>query len=570
MKLKRLLTLITLLLLAAFVLAACGSDEAEVPADEPAAAESSDESAVEETPAEEMTEEEVAEVEEPAEEEEPVEEAAATESDLTLTIWVDEKQFDVIDGMVDELQNEYGATLIVQQFGFGDLQNQFLIAAPAGEGPDVLVTAHNTLGEVVTNGLLAPIDLGDAAADYAPAAIQAWQYNGELYGLPYSTENVGFFINQDIVEECPTTWTEVMEISRELSADNDDDIATNKYGFVGIESDPYHFFPIMTAFDGYVFGLTDQGYDPTDVGVDSEGSLAAATFWDEYIKEGLQPAGADPVVIMDLFESEQSAMTITGPWNTQRVQESGVNYAICPIPGEVNETGQPFMGSFGFAINSFSENPLLAEIFVKEFLGREETMRALYEATPQVPAHLSVLENLDDPDLVAFGVAGENALAMPAIPEMNSVWEAWGNAVTLVSQQGDDPVNAFSNAADQIRTAISGEGEETSDEEAASPVEFEMVNIPGTAQVAMGCDGDWDPACEASALTLDDNGLWTGTFEIPAGDYEVKVAINGGWDINYGVDGLHNGANFTYSLAEDSTVTFNFDPETNLLEIVPE
>jgi maltose-binding protein MalE len=182
MKLKRLLTLITLLLLAAFVLAACGSDEAEVPADEPAAAESSDESAVEETPAEEMTEEEVAEVEEPAEEEEPVEEAAATESDLTLTIWVDEKQFDVIDGMVDELQNEYGATLIVQQFGFGDLQNQFLIAAPAGEGPDVLVTAHNTLGEVVTNGLLAPIDLGDAAADYAPAAIQAWQYNGELYG----------------------------------------------------------------------------------------------------------------------------------------------------------------------------------------------------------------------------------------------------------------------------------------------------------------------------------------------------------------------------------------------------
>ena len=197
-------------------------------------------------------------------------------------------------------------------------------------------------------------------------------------------------------------------------------------------------------------------------------------------------------------------------------------------------------------------------------------MQALYDATPQVPAHLAVLENLDDPDLAAYGAAGENALAMPAIPEMNSVWEAWANALTLVSQQGDDPENAFTNAADQIRTAIGGEGVEASSEEAAGSVEFEMVNIPGTAQVAMGCDGDWDPACEASALTLDDNGLWTGTFEIPAGDYEVKVAINGGWDINYGVDGLHNGANFTYSLAEDSTVTFNFDPEINLLEIVPE
>jgi arabinogalactan oligomer/maltooligosaccharide transport system substrate-binding protein len=563
MKLKNPITLITLLLLAAFVLAACGGGEAETPSDEPAVAASSDESASEEAAKEEMTEEEAAAEEESAEE-------VISESDLTLTVWVDEKQFDVIDGMVDELQNEYGATLIVEQFGYGDLQNQFLIAAPAGEGPDVLVTAHNTLGEVVSNGMLAPLDLGDAADDYASAAIRAWQYDGEQYGLPYSTENLGFFINKEIVPECPTTWTEVLGISRELSANNDDNIATNKYGFVRMEGDPYHFFPIQTAFGGYVFGLTELGYDPSDVGIDSEGSLAAATFWDNYIKEGLQPAGVDNVAFVDMFENGQSAMMITGPWNTHRVQESGIDYTICPLPGEVNETGQPFMGSFGFVVSAFSENPLLAEIFVKEFIGREETMRALYEATPQVPAHLSVLENLEDADLVAFGVAGENALAMPAIPEMNSVWEAWGNAIMLVSQQGDDPENAFINAAKQIRTAISGEGEETSEEETAGPVEFEMVAIPGTAQVAMGCDSDWDPACEVSALTLDDNGLWTGTFEIPAGNYEVKVAINGGWDINFGVDGLHNGANFTYSLAEDGPVTFTFDPETNLLEIVTE
>jgi hypothetical protein len=75
------------------------------------------------------------------------------------------------------------------------------------------------------------------------------------------------------------------------------------------------------------------------------------------------------------------------------------------------------------------------------------------------------------------------------------------------------------------------------------------------------------PDCEVTALTLGDDGLWTGTFEMPVGDYEVKIACNGGWDINFGVDGLHNGSNFAFSVDADTSVTFIFDPETGLLEI---
>jgi maltose-binding protein MalE len=45
---------------------------------------------------------------------------------------------------------------------------------------------------------------------------------------------------------------------------------------------------------------------------------------------------------------------------------------------------------------------------------------------------------------------------MPAIPEMSAVWSAWGDAITLIFQQGDDPQSAFENAAEQIRTAIEG------------------------------------------------------------------------------------------------------------------
>ena len=236
-----------------------------------------------------------------------------------------------------------------------------------------MISAHNTIGELVTNGLVAPIDLGDDINNYTPASIQAWTYNGELYGLPQSTENVGFFINTDIVSECPATWTEVIEISRELAADNDEEFETNKYGFVAQDNDPYHFFPIQTAFDGYIFGVTDQGYNPNDIGLDSEGSIAAITWWDTLIKEGLKPEGIDDPVMMDMFESSQAAMIITGPWNTQRVIDSGV--------GELMEAAGP--DAHVLVYSDHGSAPLHRLVFVNTFLVQRGivTMKGTKKAT---------------------------------------------------------------------------------------------------------------------------------------------------------------------------------------------
>lgn len=45
-------------------------------------------------------------------------------------------------------------------------------------------------------------------------------------------------------------------------------------------------------------------------------------------------------------------------------------------------------------------------------------------------------------------------MPMPAIPEMAAFWGAMGDAITIIMQQQADPVEAFQNAAEQIRTAI--------------------------------------------------------------------------------------------------------------------
>jgi pullulanase len=92
----------------------------------------------------------------------------------------------------------------------------------------------------------------------------------------------------------------------------------------------------------------------------------------------------------------------------------------------------------------------------------------------------------------------------------------------------------------------------------------DMVTIPGTVQSVAGCDGDWQTDCAATTLTFDaDDNMWEGSFDLPAGDYEYKVAINGTWDENYGGNGDGGGANVPLSLSDDATVKFYYDHQTH-------
>jgi hypothetical protein len=92
-----------------------------------------------------------------------------------------------------------------------------------------------------------------------------------------------------------------------------------------------------------------------------------------------------------------------------------------------------------------------------------------------------------------------------------------------------------------------------------------MVNLPGSYQDQAGCGAAWDPACEATALELGDDGLYRITLEMPAGDWEYKVALDGSWDVNYGSDAALNGPNYTISVAAAGPVTFIYDPEAHLV-----
>jgi hypothetical protein len=231
-----------------------------------------------------------------------------------------------------------------------------------------------------------------------------------------------------------------------------------------------------------------------------------------------------------------------------------VPYAVAPF---FLDEGTPFLGVQGFLVNPLSENVLLAQTFLTEFVATEDFMQQIYETGLRPSAFKSVLEVTDDVDLKAMGEAGVNAMPMPNIPEMGSVWSAADNGIALAVTGEQTPEAAMTDAATQIRTLIAGEL-------------AGMVNLPGSFQDEAGCGADWDPACEATATEKGDDGLYRLTVSIPAGEYEYKVALDGAWTVNYGSDGAQDGPNYTLSLTADSSVTFTYNPETHLVEVTTE
>ena len=378
--------------------------------------------------------------------------ANVTAQDDSLVIWADDTRAPILEELGAEFEEEFGIAVTVHELGFGDIRDQFKTAAPAGEGPDIIIGAHDWLGELAVNGLLAEIDISDVADQFLPASLSAFVYEGVQYGLPYAAENVAFIRNVDLVPDNPETWDDVREISETLAADG-----ASMYGFVMFDSDPYHFFPLQSAFGGYVFGLTEDGYDPADVGIDSDGSIAAAAYIEAYGTDGLMPSGIDYDVMHTMFETGDAAMIITGPWAIPRLAESGVNFVVDGIPAGPGGSGKPFLGVQGFMISAFSENQLLAEAFLFDYVATDETMSSIYSADPRPPAFLETRDSIEDEIMLGFVAAGTEGLAMPAIPEMSSVWSAWANAMQLVRTGALGAEEAFGNAGEQIRALIAGE-----------------------------------------------------------------------------------------------------------------
>jgi arabinogalactan oligomer/maltooligosaccharide transport system substrate-binding protein len=365
----------------------------------------------------------------------------------TLTLWADERLLPVLEEMKARFENDTGVAVQLVGMPVFDIADQYTVALQAGSAPDLVTLPNSAIYELVAGGSILPLEAQSSFELLMPGALQAFTYKGDVYGLPYAYENLALVSNPNLIPDIPPTWSELRAYLAEITAGEE---------FLNgllIPYDSYYFFPVQSAFGGYIFGTFPDGtFNPQDLGMDSEGSLVAADWFAGLLNA--QPfTPGDENFTLDNFQLNRTVMIVTGSWSLPRLREMGIPFQVNRFPGEV-QPSQPFLTVYAFLISANSTAPDHAQNFLWNYLNSYEAVNACAMTLGAAPARRDVLENFADADLRAFGLAGEYGIPLPNLPEMNSVWAPWTDAIRSIIDGYRPAREAFISAADQIRFSI--------------------------------------------------------------------------------------------------------------------
>lgn len=417
---------------------AAGGNESESPADNEAETSSDAEAATEEPPGDAA-----------ASTEPPV-----RDQNAELVIWSDDVRAPILTEFADQFGEEFGITVQVQVAT--DVREQFKNATNVDQGPDIIVGAHDWLGELVQNGTVAPIQMSeDVQAQFVPEALEATKFDGQIYGVPYATESLGLIRNTALAPEAPSSMEDLIATGTELvdSGEADQVMVTP----VGQTGDAYHAFPWLAAYGGGIFGTNAEGgWDAENVIIDSPETIKGGEKMAWLAENGALNVNVGGTEMESLFGEGKTPYMVSGPWAIANVEGAGIDYAIDPIP-DFEDGGEtvPFLGVQMFYVSSKAKNPAIAQEFVNKYVPSVDLQLALFEAGDRPPALQAALDEVsaNDEDIAAWSAAGEGAPPMPNIPAMNAVWGPLGQATSDIVG-GADPAERLTAAQEEVVAAI--------------------------------------------------------------------------------------------------------------------
>jgi arabinogalactan oligomer/maltooligosaccharide transport system substrate-binding protein len=372
-------------------------------------------------------------------------------ADSSLVVWVDAERVDALQGAADAYEEKTGVKIELVGKDVDTVKDDFIQQVPTGKGPDITMGAHDWLGELSTNGVVAPIELGDSASGYLDVALQASAYEGTVYMLPYAVENIAVLRNADLITEAASNFDDM--IAKGQAAGLAQPFVVEQ----GVEGNPYHLYPFQTAFGAPVFGTDASGsYDIADLQLGNAGGTEFATWLGAQGAAGVLNTDIDGEIAKQQFLDGNAAFWLTGPWNVGTAIDAGINVAIDPVPSPTDQVASPFAGVKGFFVSSESDNKVAANDFLVNYLGTEDVQLALFEQGNILPALTAAADTAaSDPIIAGFQAVGEEAVPMPAVPAMGSVFQYWGIAEAAVIN-GADPATTWRPSSNTARIVGAG------------------------------------------------------------------------------------------------------------------
>ncbi|WP_330328849.1 extracellular solute-binding protein [Streptomyces sp. NBC_00536] len=254
----------------------------------------------------------------------------------------------------------------------------------SGRLPDVFQTwGGGVLRQQVDAGLVE--DLTEAfgwSSDLTPVSLQAYQFEGRTYGVPYDVGMVGFWYNKKLFAQAgitapPATWAEFLEDVKKLKAAGVTPIA-----LAGKEKWPGHYYWAYLAMR--VAGLPALQQAATTKDFTGAGFVKAGTHLKELVdlqpfQTGFLGAGySTPGGQAATMGNGKAAMELMGQWAPSVQKDAGADLAadlgFFPFPtvdGEVGRATEVLGGGGAFALRKGA--PKEALDFLKFFVLENES-----------------------------------------------------------------------------------------------------------------------------------------------------------------------------------------------------
>jgi maltose/maltodextrin transport system substrate-binding protein len=360
--------------------------------------------------------------------------------DGAIVIWQDDRAPDLITQIGEQFEADLGIRVIVENVD--PLTDRYQQAAATGDGPDIVMWAHDRLGEWAAGGLIAPVSPSASVVDAnLESAWEAVTFDNRVWGYPVAVEAIGLVYNRDLVDTPPENFEDIAAM----------DFPEGTTPIMWAYNDTYFTFPMLAANGGYAFEMVDGSYDGSQTGVNTDGAIKGGEVLAELIESGTMPRGVDYGVMEGAFANGEVAMIINGPWSWSAYEDAGLDIGVAPLPAVAGSASRPFLGVQALALNAASPNQDLAVEFIENYLLTDENIQ-LWNSTGAlgVPTDISVGAAEDDDKIVQTLANAEVGVPMPSNPEMGAFWSAMEPALGNITSGATSVEQALNDAAARI------------------------------------------------------------------------------------------------------------------------
>ncbi|MEH7225549.1 sugar ABC transporter substrate-binding protein [Bacillus sp. JJ1566] len=377
---------------------------------------------------------------------------------VEVTLWSyfspDESSGKTLVEMIEEFNSNSETTNVKVEFiPHGDYSQQVSIAVAGKSLPDIMMIDNPEHAQFASMGVLA--DLTDKIKEwgqeesYKEGPWASTIYDGKNYGIPFTSNALALYYNKDLfeqanIEKVPETWEELEAAAAKLTQGN-------TYGFaLAGTSGPegvFHFMPFLMSagsnFDDlenpeaskameFLTGLIDKGYMSKEVVNWGQGDVKTQ------------------------FVSGNVAMMVNGPWFLPDLTQNSpdLNFGVALLPKDKEFSS--VLGGENLAITAGSDEEEAWEFlkWISEFEQNEKLTVSAGQFSPRKDVSEQNSHWKDDEFLSVFDEGVSVAKPRGPHPDWNKIAEAIQSNVHKSFTGVLDPKEATKQAAKEVNEII--------------------------------------------------------------------------------------------------------------------